>query len=136
MKNDNFGLLHHVELYVQNLEKSLTFWNWFLKELDYAEYQKWDKGISFKKGETYIVFVQVEDKYLKNQYHRCQHGLNHLAFHATKDFVDSMMQKLTDKKINILYSDKYPDKNDEYYALYFEDPDRMKVELVAHNPIS
>ena len=35
------------------------------------------------------------------------------------------------KGMTILYPERHPDKNDsDYYALFFEDPDRIKVELV------
>lgn len=43
-----------------------------------------------------------------------------------------MTQKLRDKGVNILYTDTHPFAGGkEHYAVYFEDPDRMKVELVA-----
>ena len=74
------GLFHHIELYVSNLEKSVGFWGWFLQELGYSSFQKWDGGHSWKQGETYIVFVQAEERFLDIQYHRCRVGLNHLAF--------------------------------------------------------
>lgn len=59
--------------------------------------------------------------------------MNHLAFHAhTRQQVDKMTGELQKRKVNILYSDKHPYAGGEnYYAVYFEDPDRMKVELVA-----
>jgi catechol 2,3-dioxygenase-like lactoylglutathione lyase family enzyme len=43
-----------------------------------------------------------------------------------------MTVKLKEKGINILYTEKHPFAGgDNYYAVYFEDPDRIKVELVA-----
>lgn len=60
-------------------------------------------------------------------------GLNHLAFHASsRQHVNEMADKLKDRGINILYPDKHPFAGGEdHYAVYFEDPDRIKVELVA-----
>jgi catechol 2,3-dioxygenase-like lactoylglutathione lyase family enzyme len=126
-------LLHHVELYVSDLQKSCEFWGWFLEELGYEPYQKWENGQSWKVNETYLVFVQAEERYLDIPYHRCRVGLNHLAFHArSRKHVDEMTMKLTDKGIPILYTDKHPYAGgDDYYAVFFEDSDRMKVELVA-----
>jgi catechol 2,3-dioxygenase-like lactoylglutathione lyase family enzyme len=127
------GLLHHIEIYVSDLEKSTSFWSWFLAELGYELFQEWEMGKSYKLDETYLVFVQVEDKHLDVPYHRCKAGLNHLAFHAeSREQVDEMTAKLRDKKINILYEDRHPYAGGAgYYAVYFEDPDRMKVEFVA-----
>ncbi|WP_449537990.1 VOC family protein [Ferdinandcohnia sp. Marseille-Q9671] len=126
-------MLHHVEIYVSSLERSKKFWGWLLGELEYKVYQEWDAGISYKYGKTYLVFVQVEDRFADVPYHRCRVGLNHLAFHAkSRDHVDELTEKLTEKGVHILYADKSPYAGGPgYYAVYFEDPDRIKVELVA-----
>ncbi|MBB6452505.1 catechol 2,3-dioxygenase-like lactoylglutathione lyase family enzyme [Salirhabdus euzebyi] len=127
------GLLHHIEIYVSNLKQTVEFWEWFLEELGYASFQQWESGHSWKLDDTYIVFVQTEDRFLDPPYHRSRVGLNHLAFHATsRQHVDEMTNKLKEREINILYSDKHPFAGGtNYYAVFFEDPDRIKVELVA-----
>ena len=128
------GIIHHIEIYVSDLKRTILFWDWLLtKKFTYEIYQQWDSGISFKLGETYIVFVQTEKKYLSNPYNRKNTGLNHLAFHCrSKEFVDTLTKELKEKNINILYADKHPYAGGEnYYAVFFEDPDRIKVEVVA-----
>jgi catechol 2,3-dioxygenase-like lactoylglutathione lyase family enzyme len=126
-------MLHHVEVYVSNLAKSVEFWGWLLTELGYEQYQKWESGISWKHQETYLVFVQAEERYLDVPYHRSRVGLNHLAFHArSREHVDEVTETLREKGIKILYQDKHPFAGGNgYYAVFFEDPDRIKVELVA-----
>ncbi len=127
------GLIHHIEINVSDLDKSIDFWGWLLAELGYELYQEWDSGQSFRIGDTYIVFVQTEGKYMDIPYHRCRTGLNHLAFHAeSRQQVDDLTKKLKEKNVQILYQDQHPfagGKN--HYAVFFEDPDRIKVELVA-----
>ena len=127
------GLIHHIEIYVSNLKNTVDFWSWFLEELGYSDFQKWEGGKSWRLGETYIVFVQAEERFLDVPYHRCRVGLNHLAFHAiSREHVDDVTRKLRGKGIRILYADKHPFAGGkEYYAVFFEDPDRIKVELVA-----
>lgn len=127
------GLLHHIEIYVPDLTRALKFWDWFLLELGYQVFQAWEEGRSYILDETYLVFVQVQKKYLSYQYHRCGTGLNHLAFYAdSKEHVDEVTEKLQQRNIKILYKDKHPYAGGEgHYAVYFEDPNRMKVELVA-----
>ena len=127
------GLLHHIEIYVSDLETSVAFWGWLLEELGYEPYQDWESGQSWKIGDTYIVFVQADERFMNVSYHRCRVGLNHLAFHAcSRQQVDDMTKKLKEMSIKILYTDKHPFAGGEkHYALYFEDPDRIKVELVA-----
>lgn len=130
------GLLHHVEVYVSNLKRSEKFWGWFLEELGYKPYQQWVEGQSWKLGETYLVFVQTETEYLDIPYHRRRTGLNHLAFHASsRERVDEMTMMLKERGVNVLYENQHPFAGGEdYYAVYFEDPDRIKVEFVASSP--
>ena len=126
-------MLHHIEINVSNLKKSAEFWGWFLQELGYTPFQTWDKGFSYKDGHTYIVFVQTEERFMDIPYHRGGTGLNHLAFHAeSKDQVDEMTRKLKARSIPVLYENRHPYAGGpEHYAVFFEDPDRVKVELVA-----
>ncbi|MEC3885690.1 VOC family protein [Halobacillus sp. HZG1] len=130
------GLLHHVEVYVSNLKRSEKFWGWFLEELGYKPYQQWVEGQSWKLGETYLVFVQTETEYLDIPYHRRRTGLNHFAFHASsRERVDEMTMMLKERGVNVLYENQHPFAGGEdYYAVYFEDPDRIKVEFVASSP--
>ena len=127
------GMLHHIELYVSSLEKTKQFWGWLLAELGYEVYQDWEQGVSWRLDNTYLVFVQVDEKYNDIPYHRCRVGLNHLAFHVdSKQHVNELTNLLKEKGIHILYKDKHPFAGgSDHYAVYFEDPDRIKVELVA-----
>lgn len=105
----NAGQLHHVEIYVSNLARSLEFWGWFLTSLGYEVYQQWPMGCSYKLGATYLVFVQAEDRFLDTPYHRCRVGLNHLAFCARpRKHVDELTAELRKHGITILYLDEHP----------------------------
>lgn len=87
----------------------------------------------WKLGGTYIVFVQTEERFLKPAFHRKRIGLNHLAFHAeSREQVDYVTDLLKERGVSILYTDRHPYAGgDSHYAVFFEDPDRIKVELVA-----
>jgi catechol 2,3-dioxygenase-like lactoylglutathione lyase family enzyme len=126
-------MIHHLELNVSDLQKTITAWDWLFNELEYEVYQKWDKGISWKYDQTYIVFVQTEEFFLDSSYHRKRVGLNHLAFFAkSKQHVDKITLLLKEKGSTILYQDRHPYAGGpDHYAVFFEDPDRIKVEIVA-----
>ncbi len=129
------GSLNHVEIYVSSLDKTIEFWGWLLPKLGYTEKLHVDAGIAnYILGETYLVFVQTEERFLDVPYHRCRVGLNHLAFHGDgKEFVDEITEELKEKGVTILYEEKHPYAGGpDYYAVFFEDPDRMKVEITAH----
>lgn len=127
------GELSHIEIYVSDLQKSLLFWDWFLIDLGYELFQSWEEGTSYKLNQTYLVFVQVEENYRHFPYHRKHVGLNHLAFYGgTRKEIDDLTMKLKGNGIKILYEDKHPfAAGSDYYAVFFEDPDRIKVEVVA-----
>ena len=127
------GIISHIEIYVSDLKTSTKFWSWFLAELGYTKFQEWNKGISWKKDDTYIVLVQTKEKYKDIQYHRCRTGLNHIAFYvSSRDEIDYFTKELINRGINILYKDRHPYASGKNcYAVFFEDPDRIKIELVA-----
>ncbi|MFS0554197.1 VOC family protein [Brevibacillus sp. 179-C9.3 HS] len=127
-------MLHHLEIYVSDLERSKNFWGWLLeRELGYERFQEWASGISWKQNGTYLVFVQAEERFLDIPYHRCRVGLNHLAFYARdREHVDELREEVARRGIPLLYHDRHPYAGGEgHYALFFEDPDRIKVEIVA-----
>ncbi len=124
--------LHHVEINVSDLHKSLLFWQSILLEVGYSSYQKWDGGQSFIKDDCYLVFVQTEKKFLNKIFHRKHTGLNHLAF-SIDDRVsfENLVENLIGQGYTLLYPEKHPFAGgDDYCAAYFEDPDRIKVEFV------
>ena len=99
-------MLHHVEIYVSNLETSRAFYDFLLTKLGYSLYQEWEKGLSYKKAEQYLVFVQTTQDFLGAGYHRCRTGLNHLAFHAgTPDEIDQWRKEFLTRRVKLLYDD-------------------------------
>ncbi|MDN7245026.1 VOC family protein [Planococcus shenhongbingii] len=126
-------MLHHVEINVSDLDASRKFYSALLSELGYVEYQNWPLGFSYKSGSAYLVFVQTEMHYLQLPYHRKATGLNHLAFHAeSRGKVDSLTEKMRRLGVQILYEDRHPYAGGpEHYAVFMEDPDRLKIEIAA-----
>lgn len=128
-------MLHHVEIYVSDLEASHVFWSGILAKIGYEEAGRWSDGFTLRRDDdAYLTFVQVADKYRALSYHRCGVGLNHLAFRVeSRALVDELLAYCRANGIATLYDATYPFANGghDYYALYVEDPDRMKVEFVA-----
>lgn len=125
------GHLHHLELYVTDLEASVPFWSWLLGELGWRAFQEWDEGCSFRRGEAYLSLVEAPAGAAGID--RRDAGLNHLAFRvdATEE-VDALTEALRARDVRILYADRHPYAGGEdHYAVFFEDPDGLKVEVVA-----
>ncbi|MQR93862.1 VOC family protein [Fictibacillus phosphorivorans] len=124
---------HHIEINVKNLEVTKGFYDWLLPELGFFLFQKWENGFSYKIESSYLVFVQTEERYKDISFHRKRSGLNHLAFWAkSRAQIERLRVQLKKKNISFLYEDKFPFAGGEnHYALFFEDPDRLKIEIVA-----
>ncbi|TAG02011.1 MAG: hypothetical protein EAZ43_09935 [Betaproteobacteria bacterium] len=126
-------MLHHIEIYVSDLEKSIAFWTPFMKHLGY-EADRWPGGMNYEKaGEGYFCFLPAPKEHLAAGYHRKRVGLNHLAFKGdSRAHVDEIAAWVKASGYTTLYEAKYPYASGPgYYALYCEDPDRIKVEVVA-----
>lgn len=125
------GGLHHVEIYVADLPLARDFWPWWLGELGWAPFQDWVEGFSWRRGDCYLVFVQAP--LLDPPFHRRRPGLNHLAFHAdSRAQVDLLAARVQERGWRLLYPERHPHAGGpQCNALFFEGPERLKVELVA-----
>ncbi|PQF23432.1 hypothetical protein CUS89_07640 [Enterococcus mundtii] len=128
-------MLHHIEINVSNLKKSKDFYDLLLTKLGYQVFQEWENGFSYIYGDCYIVFVQTREKYQHHQFTRMATGLNHLAFSISSESeVDSLRSELLKSGVTELYPELYPHAGGaNHYAFFFEDPDRIKLEIVAKN---
>src|SRR2546427_13271880 len=112
------GNIQHIEINVSNFEKSKAF---------YQDFAGWGNG---EAG----IFVTYLERYKELGFHRGRVGLNHIAFQAkSKADVDRLHSEfLVPRNIKVLYGGpkKYPEYRKGYYAVYFEDPARLKLELV------
>lgn len=126
-------MIHHIEIYVGDLERSMAFWMPFMDKLGY-ECVRWSGGVNFEQGtSTYLCFLPAPQEHLAAGYHRQRIGLNHLAFQGkSREHVDELTTWLKSAGYTLLYEDKHPYAGGpDCYALYCEDPDRIKVEVVA-----
>lgn len=126
-------MLHHVEIYVSDLERSGAFWTPFLKLLGY-ECDPWSGGVNYvKEGHAYFCFLSAPKEHLAAGYHRKRVGLNHLAFQAqSRAHVDEIAAWVKASGYSALYESEYPYAGGPgHYAFFCEDPDRMKVEVAA-----
>jgi catechol 2,3-dioxygenase-like lactoylglutathione lyase family enzyme len=126
-------MLHHIEIYVSDLERSMEFWTPFMALLGYKPV-RWAQGMNYvKEGESYFCFLQAPQEHLSAGYHRKRVGLNHLAFKGqSREHVDAIAAWVRSSGFATLYDDRYPYAGGPgHYALFCEDPDRIKVEVVA-----
>lgn len=135
MSESKTGTLHHLEIWVPDLERAVEEWGWLLSELGYTSYQEWDHGRSWRLGSTYIVVEQSSA--LSAQHHdRLRPGLNHVAFHVENiDRVDLLVADAEAHGWTLMFPEEHPYAGGEdHYAAYLLNSDGYEVELVAHEP--
>jgi catechol 2,3-dioxygenase-like lactoylglutathione lyase family enzyme len=127
------GALHHVELWVTDLDRASASWGWLLGQLGYELFQDWPAGRSWRAGATYIVVEQSPDG-VDIDYDRCRPGLNHLAFHAgDHEQVDQLAAAAQLNGWQLMFADRHPHAGGpEHYAAYLENEDGFEVELVGY----
>jgi catechol 2,3-dioxygenase-like lactoylglutathione lyase family enzyme len=104
-----------------------------MEKLGY-EAERWSGGMNYIiEGQAYFCVLQAPVEHLSAGYHRKRVGLNHLAFKGnSRAHVDEIAAWVRASGFTTLYPEKYPFAGgSDYYAMYCEDPDRIKVEVVA-----
>ncbi|MEU1619804.1 VOC family protein [Streptomyces sp. NPDC005722] len=129
------GVLHHVELWVPDLERADAEWGWLLGELGYVPHQRWEAGRSWRLGATYIVVERSPDLVdrFEGRHERRAPGLNHLAFHvAGRTELDALVARSPLHGWTLMFPALHPYAGGErHYAAYLENTDGFEVELVA-----
>lgn len=129
------GQLHHVELWVPQINEAIASIGWLLEALGYELFQSWEHGRSWRLGNVYIV-VEQSPVLTSATHDRLRPGLNHLAFHAgsTKG-VDELVRTALQQGWSLLFAEAHPYAGGpEHYAAYLSNADGFEVELVAELP--
>jgi len=121
---------YHTSINVSDIE----FYKRLLDRLGFKIVAEYEHGFGASDGTVSVWVFHVHPDYRQHPFHRKALGLNHLAFRVgSKDAVDTFYNEyLLANKIPILYGGpaEYPEYEPGYYAVYFEDPDRLKLEVV------
>jgi glyoxylase I family protein len=139
MSGNRRGGFHHIDLNVRDVAASRAVYGPVLEFLGYRlvkdETQgcEWDLG---PDGYGASLGLRACDPALRDHRHeRYAPGLHHLAWRAeSRADVDAVHALLVERGIKILDPPaQYPQYSGDYYAVFFEDPDGMKLEVV-HAP--
>ncbi len=123
------GGVHHLDLTVSDLSRSTDFYDQvlpllgFRRSLDVPEGPVW-AGAQFELGLSPARSTAAHDRYAA--------GLHHLAFSApSRAAVDAAHRRLVELGVAILDPPaEYPRYGPGYYAVFFADPDGIKLEYV------
>ncbi len=125
----------HIQINVSS-KAAQQFYKDLLTYLKYDLIAEFDQGFGMQKGGFGLWVTLADPKYLEHKFHRKNVGINHMAFMVeNKEAVDEFCEKfLKQKNIQVLYDSPktYPEYTPDYYAVFFEDLDRIKLEVVFH----
>ncbi len=125
------GRFDHMDVYVGDLARSVAFWGPLLELLGFAKAADRPSAKSWKGASAEIFFVQTEPDFVAQGYHRKRIGLNHLAFAVgDRGELEQVLAHIGAAGARLLYEGGIEETATQH-RLFFEDPDRIKVEVVA-----
>ncbi|MEO6939468.1 MAG: VOC family protein [Candidatus Kapaibacterium sp.] len=123
--------VHHIEINVSDLIRSLAFYRMLAEFISSGTLEEHTNAFSWKFDGWYLWVNQTQEKFLDRTYHRKTTGLDHLAFRLnSKEEILALEQHLILRGIPIL--SKADNYGPNYFAVFFEDPDRFKLEFGAN----
>ena len=129
----SFAGVHHVDLVVSSIERSLPFYRELLAPLGYHRISE----VEGERGETiwYLsgrdVAVGLREAQTGGAYDRYRVGLHHLAFEAwSRSAVAERADWLAARGAEIESGPEEYAYLPGYYAVFFYDPDGIKLEIV------
>ena len=125
-------MLHHLTLWVPDLERATESWSWLLDELGYAPDPSVTIAVVFRHpGGFAFALEQSADMVPGMLYSRLRPGLNHVAFTVdSADALADIVSRARDHGWSPLPVDRHPIAGGAEVA-YLEDRDGFEVELVA-----
>ena len=129
--------MHHVDIVVSSLERSLPFYRELLGPLGYtaADAAEGERGevIWYLDGEGVGASLGIREAQSESgaAYDRYAVGLHHLAFEAaSKESVDERYRWALERGMVIETDPREWPYVPGYYATFFYDPDGLKLEVV------
>jgi catechol 2,3-dioxygenase-like lactoylglutathione lyase family enzyme len=127
--------LHHVDVVVTSLERSLPLYRDLLQPLGYTEAYEaaGERGepIWYLDGEGVGASLGIREAQSGTAHDRYAVGLHHLAFEASsREMVDERFRWARDQGLEIENEPQEWPYVPGYYATFFHDPDGLKLEVV------
>ena len=126
--------LCHIQLNISDSKKSLPFYKDLLAYFEYEVMDESPEHLGMSNNTTDFWLIETEKEFKKNPFHRKNTGINLLAFRvSSKEDVDRFVNEfIKPRNIPTLYGTPktFPEYKKDYYAVFFEDLDRIKLEVV------
>jgi len=126
--------IDHLVLSVGDFARSRKFYDKLLGFLGFKRKHDYADMAGWSNGKTLFWIAAADEQGRKRKYRKGDVGFHHYAFElASRDDVDRLGAFLNKNDVNVLDPPgEYYDRN--YYAVYFADPDGMKLEGMIWAP--
>jgi len=126
--------IDHLVLSVGDFARSKKFYGKVLRFLGFKLKHDYDDMTGWSNGKTLLWIAAADAQGKKRKYRKGDIGFHHYAFElSSRDDVDALGAFLKDNGMTVVDPPgEYYDRN--YYAVYFTDPDGMKLEGMIWAP--
>lgn len=127
------GFINHLDLTVSDVAVSSAFYDKVLGRLGYRRSGEYEGEVPcwVLSQAGFTISLGLHRAKVRSAHNRYSVGLHHLAFHAaSRAEVDGFHDFLRGEGIAVLDPPAEYDYTPGYYALFFADPDGIKLELV------
>jgi catechol 2,3-dioxygenase-like lactoylglutathione lyase family enzyme len=126
--------IDHLVLSVSDFARSKAFYDKLLKFLGFKLKYSYPEMAGWSNGKTLFWIAEADAQGKKHKYRKGDIGFHHYAFElSSRKDVDELGDFLANNEITIVDPPgEYYDRN--YYAVYFIDPDGMKLEGMVYEP--
>jgi catechol 2,3-dioxygenase-like lactoylglutathione lyase family enzyme len=127
------GSLNHVVVTVNDLARSRAFYDKLLPALGYRRLFAEADSVGYQGADGMkLILAEAHEDTRGAVFDRYKVGLHHFAFNAPdRAYVDSVHSKLVEWGATVLDAPaEYPQYEAGYYAVFFLDPDGIKLEVV------
>ncbi len=133
MSEASLGALHHVDLTVSDFRRSKEFYAAVMPLMGFTRLPK-EFGAVAWRGSSIIALQPATAEHRDRTHSRYAPGLHHLALRApSRAAVDALYGELVKLGVTILDPPADYPYTEGYYAVFFADPDGIKLEYV-HSP--
>jgi len=124
--------LGHVKLSVSDFKKSTAFYGKLFAKLGFAQISDKEESAGWVTSEGFGIWIEQAET-LSPKHKFSAPGFHHLCVKArSPEEVDEVYEMIKNETHIFAVPKKYPEYTEKYYAVFFSDPDGMKLEVAYY----
>jgi catechol 2,3-dioxygenase-like lactoylglutathione lyase family enzyme len=127
--------INHVIVNTNDYAKSKVFYGWLLPQLGFGRVTEHGGGIGWSNGQASFWIKEAASEFKGDTFSKDRVGICEIALSAeSRAQIDRLAREVEAHGASIIYAPREYDYVPGYYAVFFADPDGVKLELV-HVPL-